>query len=344
MVGQSAFKLQSLLAASLVMFATTSHALVITPNFGTSITSSANATQIEAAINQALGTLDSLYSNAVNLSVDFTYTAASSGNLLSTTQYYYSVSYSDYVAKLHSDATAHPENTVLATAIAHLPQGNDANGSGNMALSSSLYEMLGFGIPATPAPVININNLQNFSFTQPTGASQFDLIGGLEHELDEVLGGGGGGSTLNAIYAGNSWFAGKYGPMDLYRYSAPGTPSFTTSSGATSYFSIDGGVTDIVGFNQSASGDFADLTPQCGGVGGYQYIQNAFNCVGPYETYTTASPEYTMLESIGWNPFVSSNNSLPEPDSGYLFLIGLAAMAGVMKARNREARGRAAQV
>lgn len=94
--------------------------------------------------------------------------------------------------------------------------------------------------------MININSNANFDFTRPVPGSQFDAIGGLEHELNEVLGGGGAGSALNN-------FPGEYGPTDLYRYSAPGTPSYSTSSSVSSYLSINGGLTSIVGFNQGAA-------------------------------------------------------------------------------------------
>ena len=38
-------------------------------------------------------------------------------------------------------------------------------------------------------------------------------------------------------------------------------PSFTTSGAATSYLSINGGLTKVVGFNQDSNGDYADFAP-----------------------------------------------------------------------------------
>lgn len=321
--------------AGFMLATSPAHALLITPNFDSSITGNANALQIENSINSAIGTLNSLYSNPTTISVNFSYKAASAGNLLSTTQYYYDVSYGSYVNALRNIANNNPRNTVLATALGNLGQGNDANGSRDIAVASGLYGMLGLGTPATPAPSININSSQPFSFGQSTGSTQYDLIGGLEHELDEVLGGGGAGSTLNGVYYGNAFFASKFGPLDLYRYQAPGTPSFTTSSGASSYYSIDGGRTPIVAFNQSPNGDFGDFGQNCFATGSNQLIQDAFACKGPMELYTANSPEYTMLESIGWNPFASSVSPVPLPSSDLLFAPGLAVLAISLKRSGR---------
>lgn len=311
------------------------HALMITPNFDSSITGNANAAAIEGAINAAVGTMQGLYSDAVNLTVDFSYTGAGAGNLLSTSQYLYNYTYSAYTNALVADAMANPGNTPLATAIVNLDSGNDANGRNNMAVAYGQALLLSqYGLP-TPSfasnASININSNQTFDFTQPAG-SNFDLIGGIEHELDEVLGGGGAGSVLNSL--SNFFFSNKYGSLDLYRYSAPDTPSFSTSSTDSSYLSIDGGTTSIAAFNQNSGGDFGDFGPACGTGGGTgQLIDNAFNCVGPYENYTTASPEFTMLRAIGWN--TTQNTALPEPATLGLFGFGLAGLGFMLRRRTR---------
>ena len=132
----------------------------------------------------------------------------------------------------------------------------------------------------------------------------------------------------------NSSFCGTYGSLDLYRYSAIGTPSFTTSSNASSYLSIDGGASNIVDFNQQSGADYADFAPACGGgspSGLGQLIQNAFNCMGPDEPYTSLSPEFTMEEAIGWD-----SAATPIPGTLPLFATGL----GVGSARlAQEAKG-----
>lgn len=313
---------------SLAFPLTASANLVIDANFDSSITGNADAFAIEGAIDTAISNMEALYGNNVTMPVTFTYNAAGGSNLLTTTQTFYDVSYNTYESALQSDAAAHPTNLVLSTAIANLSHGNDANGADDLALTAAQLNMLTgntfcSGSACAGGITININSNQNFSFAEPTLNSQYDLIGGLEHELDETLGGGGRGSTLNAQLSCPSdptgFFCNKFGPLDLLRYSAPGTPSFTTSSSATAYLSINGGLTPVVSFNQNSAGDLGDFAIGSTGDGG-QLIQNAFTSMGPVETYTTSSPEFTMMEAIGWDPAAT----VSEPSTVVLIGAGLA--------------------
>jgi hypothetical protein len=304
----------------------------IIPNFLSSITSSPDAVKIEDAIDSSIGVFRSLYDNNLTITVTFGFTPGAPTALLNTTQNYYDVPYSAYVNALKADSAAHPSDIALATAIANLSEGNDANGASDMALSGAQIAMLGLGAASDSDAVININSIQNFAFSRPVSDTQYDLVGGLEHELNEVLGGGGGGSTLNSIASScaNSFFCNKLGSLDLYRYSAPGVPSFSTSSTASAYFSIDGGRTNVVAFNQNPSGDFGDFAPS--GTGAGQLIQNAFNSQGQDEAYTRLSPEYTMMVSIGFD------GTVPEPSTWAMMLLGFAGLGFAGYRRAREPR------
>jgi hypothetical protein len=67
-------------------------ALLITPTFTSSITSNPNAASIESAINVAIGTIDSLYSNPGTVNLVF---SAGSGNFLAESDTFdYGYSYS----------------------------------------------------------------------------------------------------------------------------------------------------------------------------------------------------------------------------------------------------------
>ena len=101
---------------------------------------------------------------------------------------------------------------------------------------------MGFNASVPSDSTISLNT----SITNYTGKafdpSEYDLLSVVEHETDAALGPGSNldtGSTTGAIR-----------PEDLFRYSAPGVRSYTISNSASSYFSVDGGVTDLIGFNQ----------------------------------------------------------------------------------------------
>jgi hypothetical protein len=275
--------------------------LLIVPTFDSSITGNANAAAIEGAINTAISTVEGLYSNSVTLPVTFTYNP-DSVRLGSNVETFYGGPYNLYITALQADLAANPQNTVLATALANLGSGNDANGQTNLAIAGNQLTMLGFaGTPGNAS--INLSSSATFAFSGPVPSNQFDAVGVVEHELNEVLGGGAAGSQPLQVIANGcvgssgAFFCNKFGPTDLYRYKAPGTPSFSTSIAEKSYLSVDGGVTSIVPFNQDSSGDLGDF------AGAGQLIQNAFSDPGPIDAYTTSSPEFAMMESLGWNPF-----------------------------------------
>src|SRR5262249_7945915 len=108
-----------------------------------------------------------------------------------------------------------------------------------------------------------------------------------EHEMDEALG---LGSSINA-------FA-DLRPQDLFSWSGPGTRNVTSSG--SRFFSIDGGTTNIVGFNQNPSGDFGDwLRGACPQV--TPYVQNAFPCANQASDVTQTSPEGINLDVVGYD-------------------------------------------
>ena len=315
---------------------TPAHALVIAPSFGASITGSANAAEIEAAINTAASNIGGLFSNASNVSILF---ETGSGDFLGSTQSgQYMTSYNNYVGQLQANSAANPANTVLASALANLSSGNDANGALNIGASSALLRMLGFsgatpcyngvgvfvaGCGQTYDAVITLSSSNPIDYTRPLDGSSYDALRVIEHEIDEVLGAGGQGSTLNSqSVTCDPLSPTAYGPLDLYRFSAPGTASYTTCGSASSYLSVDGGVTSIAAFDQNANGDMGDFADG-------STVQAAFTNFNQPADISATSPEYKMLESIGYDP-------VPEP--GSLVLIGAALLGLGFVRRKRGAR------
>ena len=106
-------------------------------------------------------------------------------------------------------------------------------------------------------PTAGLDGFIGLSSTAPisfghllASGSQYDAIGIAAHELSEVMGRISlSGASLDGV---NSFFT----PLDLFRYSAPGTPDVTPSAG---YFSVNDGVTHILPFNDpNNGGDAAD--------------------------------------------------------------------------------------
>jgi hypothetical protein len=203
----------------------------------------------------------------------------------------------------------------LSTAVANLNQGNDANGARPIASDTVNLRALGAAISGAYTGYFNSSGVfvgggsQLYDGVVTITPASYS-ISEIEHEINEILGGGGQGSQLIA-----SGVTGSYGGLDLYRYSAAGTPSFTNSSSATAYFSVNGGVTNIVGFNQVGGGsDYGDfLSSPC-------QIQSAFVCGGA-AAFSTASPEYAMLESIGYDTTLT-----PLPSTWLMLLSGFVGL------------------
>jgi hypothetical protein len=311
-------------------------ALTITPFFDSTITGAANEAQVEDAINGAIGTIDSLYSNTGTVGIVFN--QASGSFLGQSSSVDYNSSYANYVSALTAVSHSEPGNTVLSSAIAHLSSGNKP-GSGGSVLLTSADARVALGMSGASGcfnsggafvntcgqvydGVVTLTTSFTLNYGTTAVAGQYSAISTVEHEINEILGGGGQGSVLNAIAAGDTALNNDVGALDLYRYSAPGVKSFSTSSGASSYFSVDGGTTNIVGFNQSSGGDLADFSTN-------NNVQSAFSNSGGFPAYNAFSPEFTMLESIGYNGVV------PEPASLAMLVTGLAGLRAARRRRSR---------
>jgi len=276
-----------------------SSAFVINATFDSSITSDPNAAAIEAVINNAIAVYEALFNDPMTVSIRFRYattladgSAMPAGALAVSTSVIYIAPWNTYISALKADATTAND----AAANASLPP---TARSSNILPSSAGGRAVGLNTPpamfadgsvGSGGPydgIITLNSSEPFKFTRPPSSGLFDAQRTIEHEMDEVLGLGsniGMGSDLR--------------PQDLFSWSATGVRNVTSSG--SRYFSIDGGSTDIVGFNQDPSGDFGDwLSGGC--PQGTPYVQNAFGCADQASDVTPTSPEGINLDVIGYD-------------------------------------------
>ena len=268
-------------------------AMTITPHFESSITSSASYNTIAADINSALTFYNQNILNNINVSIDFavTSTTSSASYLGQSNSTNYTPSYSTYTSDLQTNAINN-SNAIELTAYNNLQYGNDSNGAQSIDATAPDMRALTYTIAGSPLYNGAYNTSGNFVGSSSgtvdgvitLNAADLSGFGGggtfspgrvIQHEVDEILGIGGAGSTLTS----STTSATAYGPMDFFRYSAFHTPSYTNSSTATSYFSIDGGTVNLVNFNQNpgtngqTGGDFGDWSSE--GTTG-NYVQLAF--------------------------------------------------------------------
>src|SRR5262245_27777501 len=274
-------------------------ALVITPTFDSTITSDPNAAIIEASINRVIQAFEDSFSD--NITVNITFQEVTSGLGGSSTKVG-NFSYTSYLAALTSHATTADDTTALAS----LPPGPNTPvggaGNTNLTLTAALANALGLAGAVTPESTISLNtSIMNLDRTATQDPTKYDLMDTTAHEIDEALA---GGSAMDGQTNGDPANSVPE-PLDFFRYSANGVRSYDTLATTTSYFSIDGGATNLVGFNQYSPGmppcgtpDFGDwFSNNCAGNSVNPHVQDSNAQPGQYDTL---SVELRRLDVLGY--------------------------------------------
>jgi hypothetical protein len=274
--------------------------LTIQPTFDSSITGNPNSAAIQAMINRAIAFYESMFSDPITVQIRFRYaTTMPNGNPLpqgtvsQSDIVLYPLPWSTFIDALTADAKTSSDNTanasLPATALAANIEPSSANGRA-VGLDTP-PAMFADGTVGNGGPydgIVTLNSSEPFQFTRPTDAGSYDAQRSTEHEMDELLG---LGSKLGQTGI-------PFRPQDLFSWSSAGHRNF--SSSGTRYFSIDGGVTNIVNFNQDPTGDFGDwLSQDCPQTN--PYVQNAFACTGQFSDISATSPEGINLDVIGYD-------------------------------------------
>src|SRR5438034_1722515 len=289
-------------ATSTVMTATTpaSVGLIIHAGFDSSITSRTNAAAIEATINRAILIYESLFADPITIQILFRYSTTDAGGsplgagtALVSEYVFFPIPWNTYISALKADAKTSNDNLANASlpGSALSPNIIPSGAVGRAVKLNTPPAMFANGTVATGGPydgIVTLNSTAPYQFTRPTSAGNLDAQTGIEHEIDEVIG-------LGSRLGQNS---SDLRPQDLFSWSAAHQRNITSSG--TRYFSINGGVTNIVFFNQNSSGDFGDwLSTACPQA--HPYVQNAFGCTGQYSDIAGTSPEGVNLDVIGYN-------------------------------------------
>jgi hypothetical protein len=283
--------------------------LTIHPTFDSSITGNPNAAAIQAMINRAISVYESLFSDPITIQIRFRYaiTGPDGSHLPQATVSQsdtglYILRWNTFVSALRADAKTNNDNVANAS----LP----ANAlSTNMRPSSANGRAVGLNTPPAMFAdgtvgqggqydgIVTLNSSKPFQFSRPVDANSFDAQRLTEHEIDEVIGLGSHlGHNSNDLL-----------PQDLFSWSSTGHRNITSSG--TRYFSINSGMTNVVGFNQDPGADFGDwLSEPCPQA--HPYPQNAFSCVGQSSDVAASSPEGINLDVIGYDLTQSSQTSL----------------------------------
>ncbi|MDP9173328.1 MAG: NF038122 family metalloprotease [Planctomycetota bacterium] len=260
---------------------------VIHPVYDSNVTTLPNAAAIETAFAAAAQQFDNLFTNDVTINIHVS--ASSSGSFLGTGGggNINSLSYST----LRSDLVSHAASPVDTAAIASLPLSDPVAGNHNYWLETAEGKVLGT-IPAQASPsdgtfTFSTNPAFTFNFNPNNRAiaGQYDFVGVAEHEIAHILG---RSYLLGTPVLGTP----AYYPMDLFRYSAPGTPNITPSG--TSYFSIDSGTTNLMPFSTSSDlVDWGSTTPYSADS------SNAFSSSGVENDLTPV--DIALLDTLGFN-------------------------------------------
>jgi hypothetical protein len=274
--------------------------LIINPTFDSSITNNPNAAAIEAMINRSISFHEALFNDPITIQIRFRYsttgpdgTPLPGGAIAQSVFVVYQVPWSIYIGALRADARTSNDSVANASLPATALSPNiKPRGAGGRAVGLDTPPAMRsdgtIGQGGAYDGIVTLNSSAPYQFTRPPSAGNLDAQRSTEHEVDEVIA---LGSRLG--HAGNDLH-----PQDLFSWSSPGVRNIT--SNGSRYFSINGGATNIVSFNQNPAGDLGDwLSTACPQA--HPYVQNAFGCAGQYSDIAATSPEGINLDVVGYD-------------------------------------------
>ena len=280
------------------------YSLTIIPTFDSSITGdTTNGAAITNAINFAIQALQSKLAD--NQTVKILFVSDESVGLGQSATWESPYSYANYLTALRSRATSVNDTNGLGK----IP--NTATdplvGNNQIALKMPLARLMGldsgYGPDGYDSTISCKMSLMNFT-RPPADPNKYDLVGTLEHEINEVLG------FPSNLKRGQP--SGPISPIDLFRYTTNLVRTWTTN-GDDAYFSVDG--TNLLArFNQNPDGDYHDWWSATGlwsppGTTPHEQVQDAFGGPGTFQDEGTN--ELAALDVIGYTLTVTAPATPP---------------------------------
>ena len=236
------------------------------------------------AVNDAVALFENTFTNNVTLNITFNYDVKDPGYASSSTNNYkYYVPYANIKTALqgvNDGKNFLPAKDPFAT----------TDGAG-FIVSDAEATVLGLTTDNSDPANTNLDGIvtmdsQNWSFDPSTvGATQYDAVGALEHEISEVMGRSCGLNKTNGFVAS---------PLALFRYSSSGVIATSTTPGSD-YFSTDGGATVMrANMGEGANDDLADW----GGAAS----TDCFGYLGTGIVSGVNNTDITEMRALGWNP------------------------------------------
>jgi len=272
--------------------------MIIHATFDSSITNNPNAAAIEAMINRGVSIYESLFSDPITIEILYRYsttapdgTALPQGTLSQSDSVIYGIPWDIYINALRADAKTSNDNIANAslpgTALSGTIKPKGPNGRAvGLDTPPAMFANGTVGNGGPYDGIVTLNSSAPFQFTRPVSANNFDAQNATEHETDEVI--------AFASHADVS----NLRTQDLFSWSSAGVRNIRSTG--TRYFSINGGFTNIVNFNQNPSMDLGDwLSAACPQA--HPYVQNATGCRGQSSDVAATSPEGINLDVIGYD-------------------------------------------
>ena len=237
---------------------TTGTGLEICVTYDTSITSLANASTVESSFNTVAQQFSNALTNQATIDIYVSSgTIAPSGSAvgsrpLASGSVSGSYNVTDAMGTTAAASFANTTAALAAAGVRNLPA-TDPTGGKTFYMAQAEVKALGLGATYSVAQAydgyIGFSSTAPFYYGTTPVSGYYSFQAAAQHEIDEVLG---RTSTLNNSAAA-ALYLNQANPLDLFRYSSPGTPAAFTET-ASAYLSTNGGTTALGTVDSTSTG------------------------------------------------------------------------------------------